>query len=371
MKHQANKSVLEPSGPPATKRYEQAKAIVEEYIAAHGLKAGDKLPTEETLRRTLGWSRVTIARALDALEWEGKLRRIQGSGTYVEAPQTGSGRALKMLVSSWPYDSSDNYGNGVLAGIRDEAAERNVEIAFQSEGAVPSLETVRSMGVDGVLSVCWKINDLLAFIEIFRSGVPIVGMAMRSRTGDLPLVCTDNYQGITDAVEYLYQRGHRHMAFATLSVDNNDVIERLLGFQTAISALGLRQDPNHMLLCKDCLNATIAEAWWTNLANRPTALLLHAVAARQVLPTLIRLGVRIPDELSIILVDDDPAAKLFAPPLHVLRQPCYDLGRRGFAKLIDAVEGSDDGHMEILPMTLVEGGSVAQIRDAPSSKPGT
>jgi DNA-binding LacI/PurR family transcriptional regulator len=266
-----------------------------------------------------------------------------------------------MLVSAWSYYSDDNYGNGVLAGIRDEAAERNVEIAFQSEGAVPNQETVRTMGVDGVLSVCWKLNDLSAFIELFRSGVPVVGLAMRSRTGDLPLVCTDNYQGVAGAVEYLHQRGHREMAFATLSIDNSDVIERLLGFQSAISALGIRQDPDHMLLCKDCLNATIAEAWWTNLKHRPTALLLHAIAAGEVLPALIRLGVSIPDELSIILVDDHPAANLFAPPLHVLRQPCYDLGRRGFAKLIDAVEGSDDGRMEILPMTLVEGGSVARI----------
>jgi len=361
MKHQAMTSVLELSNPPASKRYEQAKAIVEEYIESHGLKIGDKLPTEEALRRTLGWSRVTIARALDALEWEGKLRRVQGSGTYVASPQANSRRALKMLVSSWPYDSSDSYGNGVSAGIRDEAAKRNVEIAFHSDAAVPSLEAVRALGVDGVLSVCWKVNDLFGIIELFRSGVPVVGIAMRSRTGDLPLVCTDNYQGITDAVEYLVQRGHREIAFATLSIDNNDVIERLLGFQSAVSALGIRQDPNHMLLCKDCLNDTITEAWWTNLERKPTAVLLHAVAARNVLPTLIRLSVRIPGDLSIILVDDDPAFKLFSPPLNVLKQPCYDLGRRGFAKLIDAVEGSDDGRMELLPMTLVEGGSVSTV----------
>jgi GntR family transcriptional regulator of arabinose operon len=361
MKQQTNVAVIDNADAPASKRYEQAKAIVEEYIASHGLLPGDKLPTEDSLRRSLGWSRVTIARALDALVWEGKLRRVQGSGTYVTSPQASSRRAYKMLVSSWPFSSDDVYGHGISAGIRDEAAERGVEIVFHSQTAVPDLESVRAMGVDGVLSVCWKMNDLYPFIELYRSGVSIVGISMRSRIGEFPLVCIDNFQGTAQAVEHLYQQGHRDIAFATLSIDNSDVTERLLGFQSGISLRGLRQNPDYMLLYRDCLNATIVEAWWKSLTQRPTALLLHATAAPQVLLTLVRLGVTIPGELSIVLMDDVRATKLFTPQLTVLTQPCYDLGRRGLAKLIKAVEGLDDGRMEILPMTLVEGASVARI----------
>lgn len=368
-KHQTSRALAEPGDPPAGKRYEKAKAVVEQYILANGLQPGDKLPTEEALRQRFGWSRVTIARALDALAWEGRLKRVQGSGTYVASKTPAGARNSRLLVSTWPYKSDDDYGSAVAAGVRDEAAQQGAQIVFHAQTAVPDPETVRRLEVDGVLSVCWQLDDLAPFLELRDAGIPVVGLAMRSRIGDLPVVCIDNYDGVRQALEFLVEAGHRKIAFGTLTIDDSDVMERLLSFHNTLAARGVAVNPDYMLLFRRQINANVVRRWWSSLEDKPTAMMLHGVAATSVLQGLAQLKVAIPGDLSVILVDDVRATRLFDPPLTVLRQPSYELGRRGLAKLIAAVEGTDDGRMEMLRPDLIHKDSVAR-RDPAQPLPG-
>ena len=364
MKDQTNLAVADRNAPTTRKRHEQAKAILEEFIVTNDLREGDKLPTEETLRNSLGWSRVTIARALDALVWEGKLRRVQGSGTYVTSPKAALQRARKLLIRSWPYESDDDYGIALAAGIRDEAAQQRIEVIFHAESPVPSIEIVRELGVDGVLSICWQLDDLQPFLRLRTAGIPLVGLAMRSRIGDLPLVCIDNYSGMVHAAEHLIEHGHRDICFVTNSIDDSDVLERMLAFQNVAARHAIAIDPAFMLICRTHLDDTIVRMWWSNLERKPSAMILHGVAAPMVLPFLQRLGIDIPRELSIVLIDDARSAKMFYPPLSVIRQPSYELGRRGLAKLIGIIDGTEDESMEILPTELIVRESVSW-RDRP------
>ncbi|WBO61145.1 histidine utilization repressor [Acidocella sp. MX-AZ03] len=74
-----------PSPRPA-KLYEQVKAYLREGIASGIWKVGEKIPSEFELMERLGASRMTVHRALRELSAEGVLLRLQGAGSFVQAP---------------------------------------------------------------------------------------------------------------------------------------------------------------------------------------------------------------------------------------------------------------------------------------------
>ena len=68
-------------------RYYQLKEILEKRIQSGEFQIGDQFPTDECLCEEYGLSRGTVRRAIDMLVDEGRLRREQGRGTFVTAPQ--------------------------------------------------------------------------------------------------------------------------------------------------------------------------------------------------------------------------------------------------------------------------------------------
>jgi GntR family transcriptional regulator len=67
-------------------RYYQLKEILERRIESGEFQVGNRFPTDEELCEEYQLSRGTVRRALDMLVEEGKLRREQGRGTFVNSP---------------------------------------------------------------------------------------------------------------------------------------------------------------------------------------------------------------------------------------------------------------------------------------------
>jgi GntR family transcriptional regulator len=95
-------------------RAETVRVELSERIASDELTVGTRLPSEPKLAAELGVSRATVRDALRALEQEGLVRRVQGSGTYVAHPRV-------------PNSLDMNFG--VTAAIRQGGMEPGVEQA--------------------------------------------------------------------------------------------------------------------------------------------------------------------------------------------------------------------------------------------------
>nr|MDD6336034.1 GntR family transcriptional regulator [bacterium] len=66
--------------------YQQVMHKMRQMILDGTYRSGERLPTESALCELFGVSRITIRRALGQLEYDGYLKRVQGSGTYVSRP---------------------------------------------------------------------------------------------------------------------------------------------------------------------------------------------------------------------------------------------------------------------------------------------
>lgn len=343
------------------RRRNQAKQEVLNYIRINRLDSGSRLPTEEALCQNFGWSRTTIVRALNELAAEGIVNRVQGSGTYVALADPK--RTLRIMVSSHPQgDDDDDYCTPLLAGLLSEAATHGVDLAYHP-ATVPTIEDLEREKVDGVVAVSWRVDDLPRVLAVHEAGIPIVGLALRSRTHQLPLICTDNFGGMRQAIEHLLAHGHRSIAYNCANLANSDNLERLLGFQYAMAQAGLVFDPSYLEVLVSNRGQEVATVtkWWESMNPKPTAVVMDALDAPAVLAALARQRVRIPEDVSVVVLDERSALRHHFPPLTFVRQPVQELGRRGMAKLMAMIRGEDDGNPEILPAELIARDSVRTL----------
>lgn len=307
---------------------------------------------------------MTITRALNELTWAGRLRRVQGSGTYVAEPGQQQSKATRILVSSLPFNGEDDYCGPLFAGIREEASARAVDIVYYMQPGICVPEpTAIPTGVDGVLCLSWRMEDLPRIVALHEAGIRVVGLALRSRTHHLPLLATDNFGGMQAAVNHLLENGHRRIAFSTVNMSNSDVFERLSSFQYTMAQAGIPVDPMYLQVSDWRRDIPFLEAWWRSMTPKPTALLLDGTDAPAVVAVLRRQNIQVPQDLSVIAVDEVQALRHHYPPLTVVRQPTYELGRRGLAKLIGMLSGEDDGSPEILPTELLLRDSVRNLEN--------
>jgi GntR family transcriptional regulator len=113
-------------------RAESVRLQLADRIESDQLAVGTRLPSEPKLATELGVSRATVRDALRALEQEGLVRRVQGSGTYVAQPRV-------------PNSLDMNFG--VTAAIRQGGMRPGIEQARHWIEAVPASEAER-LGLD-------------------------------------------------------------------------------------------------------------------------------------------------------------------------------------------------------------------------------
>jgi LacI family transcriptional regulator, galactose operon repressor len=172
--------------------------------------------------------------------------------------------------------------------------------------------------------------------------------------------------GAKAATEHLLELGHRRIGAITGVPGWYANEERLIGFRAALSAAGILPDAD-LIADTDWRIPRGEEAALELLArpDRPTAIFaFNDNVAIGALNAARKLGLTVPDELSIVGFDDTFQATIVTPTLTTVRQPLAELGRMGVSLLTRLIEGQplDVGRIE-LSTTLV-------VRESTGPAPG-
>ena len=155
------------------------------------------------------------------------------------------------------------------------------------------------------------------------------------------VVKVDNSKGAKMAVDYLTGLGHKKIGYINVKPDITVGIERLEGYKLGLKKAGIPYDPDLVKYSGFSIESSYKKTKELLCQkNSPTA--LFPISNRIIIGALKAvkdLGLKIPEDISIIGFDDMVMADLLTPSLTVIAQPAYDIGKIGINTLIKKIHG--------------------------------
>lgn len=157
------------------------------------------------------------------------------------------------------------------------------------------------------------------------------------------VVAIDNIKAIKKAVKYLIETGHKKIVHFAGPPQSSHTQERIEGFRYAFSESTLVFNKDMIVSIgshyDECFDKTIEYFRNMNREDYPTAIVcFNDLQALAVMMALKELGIRVPDDISIVGNDDIYYAKIYPVPLTTIRAPQDEIGRKAAEILIRNIE---------------------------------
>jgi LacI family transcriptional regulator len=200
--------------------------------------------------------------------------------------------------------------------------------------------------------------------QLLHNDIPMVLAEFRSENPKVSTILLDYNTGIRAAVDHLVALGHRGIAFLSGPHKLHSAITRENDYRTAMEAAGLPIHKNQIVECDHTLKGGVAGfAQLQALQARPTAILCsNDMTAIGVLRAAYMDGLRVPQDVSVIGLDDIDFAEFTLPPLSTIRLSRIDLARAAFEALRQQAEDPANPKMQrefLVSTNLVVRGSTA------------
>ncbi len=316
-------------------------------IQAGVYRPGDRLPSEAALCERFSTSRITIAKAIQTLQRDGLVSRRAGSGTYIEAPEPDVHYQFGLLI---PELGSTEIFEPICQGIMRSPLSKSHSLLWGhtsplQDGLEHNAEELcrefLSQGVSGIFFAPLEFAEnkdrinraIVAMLQAANIPVVLLDRCYETypRRSNLDLVGIDNHRAGYLLTEHLWQQGARRIAFVARERSASTMIGRAAGYQFALSELGATTPPAVHLGDAgnlDFIRSLLATA-------QPDAILCgNDHTAARLMRSLIELGVRIPEAIRIVGVDDVPYARFLPVPLTTIHQYCGELGQHAMSLML-------------------------------------
>lgn len=209
-----------------------------------------------------------------------------------------------------------------------EARSHGVQVMVMTTQEDPhleadSLDTLLDRSVGGVIATPTGAN-VEKWARLQSLGVHVV-FVDRTITdlATVDVVSIENVDSARQATDYMLSLGHTRIGLISGPVSTSTGRARIQGYQAAHEKHSIGIDPQ---LIRDVPfrgdGGGDAVGSLLSLPNRPTGLIVANTAQVQSsVRRLVQMGERIPEDLSVIVFDDNPWTEMTSPPLSVIRQP--------------------------------------------------
>jgi len=240
----------------------------------------------------------------------------------------------------------DNYKAQILSGITDVAQENNYQIMLIPVNKMERrkndyLSLVRSKLFDGLILLITKIDD--PFLgELAESGYPYILVSFRKFGDNYNFIDSENIKGAEIAVEHLYRKGHRKIAFVAGSMDEMNALDRLKGYKRALKKYSLPFKEDYVVYGDfDKETAYENSKRLLELKDRPTAIFSSDdYMALGVIEQIRNHGLSVPKDIAVVGFDNINIGEFSKPALTTVEQPIYDMGRASADALLNLIKKS-------------------------------
>ncbi|EGE1181143.1 TPA: DNA-binding transcriptional regulator CytR [Escherichia coli] len=246
-------------------------------------------------------------------------------------------------------DICDPFFSEIIRGIEVTAANHGYlvligDCAHQNQQEKTFIDLIITKQIDGMLLLGSRL-PFDASIEEQRNLPPMVMANEFAPELELPTVHIDNLTATFDAVNYLYEQGHKRIGCIAGPEEMPLCHYRLQGYVQALRRCGIMVDPQYIARGDFTFEAgSKAMQQLLDLPQPPTAVFCHSdVMALGALSQAKRQGLKVPEDLSIIGFDNIDLTQFCDPPLTTIAQPRYEIGREAMLLLLDQMQGQHVG----------------------------
>ncbi|MBN1220696.1 MAG: LacI family DNA-binding transcriptional regulator [Anaerolineae bacterium] len=283
--------------------------------------------TEETLQRiqetirVLGYRPSSVARSLVT-------KRTATIGVMIAEIET----AVYLQTLNFIEPIARNAGYNILLSTTTHKRDDEKQ----------AIELLLENQVDGIVSLSTSTyldDDYLAQLP---PTIPPMVLFNRSVTHDrFDQINVDNTNGVIRAIDYLVGLGHQQIAHLYGPKSRISSLERLEGYQLGLEKHGLEYNEQYV---RSGDFETTQEHWeqstqqLLDLSPRPTAIIgANDRVAAVVMRTAQRAGLRVPEDMSIIGIDDQPFCTYLNPALTTIDMSIIEIGKRAIRMLLERI----------------------------------
>jgi DNA-binding LacI/PurR family transcriptional regulator len=318
--------------------------------------------SKSTVSRVVGGDGVGVAddkkiRVLRAVEQLGYVRNEVASSLRTER--------TRMIMLAIP-DINNPIWAETARGVQDVMDGDGYDVVFANSDwnerrEEAFLRKVRQSRFDGLL-----INPVRAGSEdLLAVGIPTVILGGLDAYPQFDAVGSDSYSSARESLGHLISLRHTRIGLIMGNRYPGPASIRLSSFLDYLQEAGIQKDDD-LIVNVPYTVAGGADGFrrLAKLKPPPTAIFCdNDLVAIGALEAARRAGTKVPDDLSIVSVDDIFAASIVTPPLTTVSKPKYEIGRQAAELLLERIKGtSKGGPLKVaLPCTLVIRGSTAEL----------
>jgi LacI family transcriptional regulator len=316
--------------PPASAHRDGAPVTLAEIAE----QTGTSVPTVSKVingrRDVSAATRERVERALQSSGYQARRRGSRAHGRTLELVMRGLDSPWSSVIVDAVEHVAHEMGRGLVVTAahgrnRPSKAWLDAMIDRRSDGAVLVVSDLTT----GQLQSLEQLSIPFVFLDPLGPPPP-----------DAPVVGATNWAGGLAATEHLLELGHERIAVISGPGHLLCSRARVDGFRAALSARNLRPPRSHVRFAEFDQAAGLAEATALLGGNAPPSAIFCAsdMIALGAYEAAHRLGLRVPEEVSIVGFDDLPLAAWVQPNLTTVRQPLAEmatLATRMVGQLID------------------------------------
>lgn len=311
--------------------------------------------TIEDVAQKAGVSKSTVSQFLNKrfkYMSEATKNRIEGVIEELNYQPNGLARSLKqnrthmvgIIVANIDYSLSIQ----CIRAIENELQRHGIQVIIcnSDENADKEntyVETLVARQVDGLI-IFPAGNDPAAYTRLLEVDYPLVLMDRLVEGVTTRSLLLDNEMAVKTAVKELTRHGHQDIAILSLPLGEHAITprkERMSGYKKAMEEAGVPLNDLYMRsVSREEISAALDEL--LGLPQPPTALLAaNDLVLGEILKYANRHSIAIPDQLSVIGIDDAEFARIYNPAITTIRQPAYEMGMQAAKIMLSLIEDQD------------------------------
>jgi DNA-binding LacI/PurR family transcriptional regulator len=262
---------------------------------------------------------------------------------------------------------ADGYHAEVMTGIGDSLLEEKYFYFIAHHRHRADLieqypRMLMSRGAEGLITIDTNLVDKLP--------LPVVAIAGHQRVSGVTHVVLDHHRAAELSLRHLYDLGHRTIAFMRGQPYSSDSDARWQSIVQVAHDLGLSIRPELTIQLKKDLTSPelgypVVKQLLTHHRNFTAFLSFNDIAAIGCIRALHDVGLRVPEDVSVVGFDDIKEAAFQTPSLTTIRQPLHQMGALAVRTLLQQLGGANGNR---LPQIAVEPELIIRESTGPSRK---